>query len=745
MLDVFPSSTLMNHTLLLSLLAVAATQAAPLSGTQPLTVEGDLSEQMVAGIGRYLERETANAVAARPERWKKLDPEAQRKLVRERLGMIDPTVGGEMETIAPLVRVPDGLIPPLDHDHTVREYQMRQVRWPVYEDVHGEGWLLQPLGDSKVFVVALPDADQAADTWDIPRKLVAHGCTVLVPILVDRRDQFSGNAVLNRFVNQPHREWIYRQAFEAGRTLTGYEVQKILRALDLFAVEKTAIIGSGEGGLLALHAAALDPRFKAAAISGYFGPHDQPWTEPIYRNTFNTERDFGTAELAGLIAPRALIVEPAPAPTPAKLERQGRPPTPGELKTFTAGEVRAEVDRANALRGAAPITLTETTDASLQALLAALGLNASPKPALPAPPRKLTTTERDDIQRRTVRELEEHTQKLLRDSEYTRYKADLWTKIKDRAAWPFVQKEARKNFWEQTIGKLPTNYLPPNPRTRAILDHEKWTGYDVVLDVHPDVFAWGVLLVPKDLKPGERRPVVVCQHGLEGLPMDTINEDQTAKAWGPYKGFAGRLADRGFIVFAPHNPYRGQDLFRVNQRKAQPLGLSLFSFINAQHDVLTTWLASQPFVDPERIAFYGLSYGGKSAMRIPAAIERYCLSICSGDFNEWVLKNGSVTYPSSYMFSSEYEIFEWDLAHTFNYAEMALLIAPRPFMVERGHDDGVGTSEWVGYEMGKVLRGYSKLGIPDLAQIEYFDGPHTINGQGTFKFLHQHLRWPEPK
>ena len=45
---------------------------------------------------------------------------------------------------------------------------------------------------------------------------------------------------------------------------------------------------------------------------------------------------------------------------------------------------------------------------------------------------------------------------------------------------------------------------------------------------------------------------------------------------------------------------------------------------------------------------------------------------------------------------------EFDLGHTFNYAEMAALIAPRPFMVERGHDDGVGIDEMVAYEYAKV-------------------------------------------
>ena len=45
---------------------------------------------------------------------------------------------------------------------------------------------------------------------------------------------------------------------------------------------------------------------------------------------------------------------------------------------------------------------------------------------------------------------------------------------------------------------------------------------------------------------------------------------------------------------------------------------------------------------------------------------------------------------------------------------MAYLIAPRPFMVERGHDDGVGIDEMVAYEYAKVRYLYAnRLKIPD--------------------------------
>ena len=92
------------------------------------------------------------------------------------------------------------------------------------------------------------------------------------------------------------------------------------------------------------------------------------------------------------------------------------------------------------------------------------------------------------------------------------------------------------------------------------------------------------------------------------------------------------------------------------------------------------------------------------------------------------------------MFTGEYEMPEFDLGNTFNYAELTRLMVPRPFMVERGHRDGVASDEWVAYEYAKVRRLYTTLGIGDRTAIEFFNGPHEINGVGTFEFLEKHLR-----
>jgi dienelactone hydrolase len=754
--------------LALSTLALAAPEPT-LPGTQPLKADGDLSVQMVDGINRWLAGETDRATEQRAAKWKGADAaqpwdqfvESQRAKLRQCLGVLDERAKGRMERYEAAGAAADS-----------SSLRVESVRWPVFEGVSGEGVLLLPK-DPVAVVIVLPDPDDLEQQLSAPARLAAQGFAVLIPTLLDRQDTWSGSPAVGRFTNQPHREWIYRQAFELGRTAIGHEVQKVMASIDALlapesglslAGKKIALAGFGEGGLIALHTAALDPRIAATMVGGYFGSHPRLYREPIYRNVFGLLRDFDNAELAALIHPRRLIIEfsnPALVSGPPKPEQGRAGAAPGVIEEVPFADVSAEVAHAHQLvvkhPGAAaaakpaPIPLITAPGQkpvpafapdSFVALANALAVPlAAVKFADQSAQVKTMAAALHAQQERAVKELEGFTQKLLRAEERGRWDR-IWKGLKAGPEWDKKQADLREALWT-SIGKLPGDRLAPNPRSRIAQENPKWTAYDVMLDVRPDIFAWGWLLLPNDLQPGEKRPVVVCQHGLEGLPRDTVTEDKNDHAYGPYKGFAARLAEQGFIVYAPHNPYRGQDRFREINRRANPLALSLFSFINEQHAVTTDWLASLPFVDPERIGFYGLSYGGKSAMRIPALVPRYCLSICSGDFNEWVYKNAGTEYRSSYMFVHEYEIFEWNLGTNANYAEMALLIAPRPFMVERGHEDGVGSDEWVGYEYAKVRRGYTKLGIPERTAIEWFDGPHTINGQGTFDFLHQQLHWPK--
>lgn len=741
----------------------------PLVGTQPLVMTGDIAAQMVEGVDRFLLRQLDEAPAARLTRWK-TDPSsataynqsllANRKRLAHLLGMRDARVAFDDPELITTTSRPSliGRAP---------GFAVHRVRWPVVGDVHAEGLLLLPHGKPVANVVAVPDTSLTPEQMvglapGLPEaerfaaRLAASGCRVLIPTLVDRQTDLHERRPPHRPSRIPHREFLYRSAFELGRHIVGYEVQQILAGVDWFqrtagdAALPIGVAGWGEGGGLALYAAALDTRINSTLVSGYFDDRRTVWQQPLDRNVFALLEQFGDAELAAMVAPRALTIEAARAPAyelPA-----GTGAGPARLQTPALDTVRAEFARATRLIADLPDTkhtlavsgqghgAIGTMDACHH-FLRVLAPSAQLAGALGNIQALGTPTDSTARRLRLFLALDRHNQALLAESAYTRQSFMAKLDTRSPNAYEKTSNNYRQIFAEQVIGRFHDQPLPPRPRTRQFAANDKWTGYEVVLDVFPDVMAYGLLLLPKSIHAGEKRPVVVCQHGLEGRPQDIVSGDHPA-----YHDFAAKLAERGFIVFAPQNPYIFQDKFRTLQRKANPLGKTLFSVIVPQHQQIVDWLQSLPFVDSDRVAFYGLSYGGKTAMRVPALVTDYCLSICSADFNEWVWKNASSRAPYSYVWTGEYEIFEFDLGSTFNYAEMAALIAPRPFMVERGHFDGVAPDEAVAHEFAKVRHLYqARLGLLDRCAIEWFVGPHTINGKGSFEFLHRHLRWPTPR
>ncbi|MEW6237752.1 MAG: dienelactone hydrolase family protein [Candidatus Omnitrophota bacterium] len=751
--------------------------AEPLPGTQPLQLQGDYAAMMVEGIDAYLMRENENAAAGREQYWKRdfsspenyaKSIEPNRERLRKILGIVDSRDPVAMQFTAKASFPPDSRHPALIAQG--ESYAVYAVRWNVFRGVEGEGLLLEPAGEAAANVIALPDCDWTPEMFigvsgdlspasQFARRLAENGCRVLVPVLINRRDDYSGLPGV-RMTNQPHREFLWRAAYEMGRHIIGYEIQKVLAAVDWFERQYAdiplGVIGYGEGGLIAFYSAAVDARFKAAAVSGYFQPREKLWSEPIYRNVWSLLQEFGDAEIAGLIAPRPMAIEACRMPEidgpPQTPKRSGG--APGIISTPPFSEVEREVERARALLAnagqtpalpGASITLVHSQDAApgagqffayfMKDLVEGKNfVSTENRPTLVGEP--MVAEERF---KRQFDGILEDTQWLMRESEFTRKK--FWSRadVSSLEGWKKSSEEYREYFWDEIIGRLPAATVPTNPHTRLIYDEPLYKGYQVMLDVYPGVFAYGILLVPKDILPGERRPVVVCQHGLEGRPEDLADPRIDHPA---YHAYACRLAERGFVVFAPQNPYIGEDRFRVLLRKGQPIKKTLYSFIVRQHESIVQWLGEQPFADPQRIAFYGLSYGGKTAMRIPALLDGYCISICSADYNEWIWKNVSARHSFSYLFTGEYDMAEFDLGNTYNYAEMSWLIFPRPFMVERGHDDGVSIDEWVAYEYARTRRFYDKMGLGDRTEIEFFNGPHTIHGVGTFAFLHRWLNWP---
>ncbi len=525
--------------LILAMASVTAAAQSGLPGAAPLTAKGDLALQMVDTINTDLLQRTSDAAARRAEYWKRdyrsrADYERSvapnRERFRKAIGVVDPRV-----PVAALKYVSSSSTPALVGGGA--GYKIFAVRWPVFRGVTGAGLLLQPNGPPVARVVALPDADQSPEMAvglapgvereaQFARRLAESGCQVLIPTLIDRRDTWSGSPEI-RMTNQPHREFIYRMAFQMGRHVIGYEVQKALAAVDWFERENRrvrapiVVAGYGEGGLIAFWSAAADTRIDRTLVAGYFNSRQDLWKEPVYRDVWGLLREFGDAEIAGLIAPRTLIVEAGsgpeiPGPPPETKDRKGATPN-GALAGPPRSSVEAEVARARPFfsRLKAEVRLVEK-GAGVESLLGKV------KPSGPAPVDARGAFDPAPRLRGQFDELIAYTQELVRQS--PRRREQFWANADASSPerWKESTRFHRDYIWREVIGRLPDPGAPPNPRARLIYDTARFRGYEVMLDVWSGIFAYGILLVPKDIQPGERRPVVVCQHGLEGRPPRTI-------------------------------------------------------------------------------------------------------------------------------------------------------------------------------------------------------------------------------
>src|SRR3954467_4036131 len=183
-------------------------------GASPLTTPGDLSTQMVAGVDRFLQKQTEVYKAGRDKYWKRdfSSPAAyeesiatNRHELRRITGVLEPRVPFQaLEFVSSSIQ-------PSKIAETAT-YEIQLIRWPVLDGVSGEGLWLRQKSKPKASVIALPDADQTPEMLcglelglnpetQFARRLADSGCDVFVPVLINRSDTFSGNAELNRFTN----------------------------------------------------------------------------------------------------------------------------------------------------------------------------------------------------------------------------------------------------------------------------------------------------------------------------------------------------------------------------------------------------------------------------------------------------------------------------------------------------------------------------------------------------------------
>lgn len=696
-------------------------------------------------IRKYFLKQIAETPVMRDELWKvnfssmtayESSVREHRQNLRRILGLV------ELRPQRPVVEM-------LQNDDGVR---IENVQMSLQGDFALRTLVFVPEGSGRTAaVIAIPRANQSPEefagivegmiTARWLKELLGRGVTVAIPEMVERRTDYRTGQNVGGY---NRRRILWRLGFLVGRTLVGLEVQQVVALADYLSsqpgidVKRIAVWGGGQGGMTALYAAAVDERLAAATVLDYFEQRELCWKEPVDRVIYGQLNEFGDAELAALIAPRPLTI----------VTRRG-----GSVSFESA---RAELERARRFYEGlgAPNKLMAMENASgfgaASAVETALMLGAGRGGKLP------------DITFRVTRD-----QMLAKRNEqfeglyyYLRGLCEESRKVR-RAYWNLNstprQERARKvadlhKELAHLMGVIPNSNIPLNPRTILVGQTDNFLVYDIRLDAAPGLEVYGQLLVPRSVvgRINTRLPAMICQHGFGQAPKYVSGMTTDL---GGVQRFGQRLAERGYVVFAPYltvpsvsRPpdwvYRA-DLINPIVREAAAVGMMRTSIELAKLHRIVDFLQSLPFVNPERMGYYGLSYGGYSAEWMPPLEPRLKLTIISGDFNNrlqdltHVAKAGDQRY---YWDLPDEDFYNWNVLNRFTDPELIAAMWPRPVCIEWGLDDPTTTPAWHKEAWGEEKKFIEAWGMDGQIVSDDFVGVHEIHGIGTFFFMDRWLR-----
>lgn len=687
-----------------------------LSGSEPLLPDaGDLHHQR-RQIFDYFQRLIEVVQKTRDQNWRpdfssssayQSSLEYKRSSLRKMLGLVKSAKESSRTEVEHLI---DGA-----------GFRIDRVTIPIDESLSARGLLFTPSGPAKrPAVIICPDADvwperlMGLDGEGVMTKRVSAflngGSVVYVQQSIER---LVDHAYCDKTRGKDRRSILYRLGYVVGRTMPGLDVQDALAAVSFLAnhedvnAGQISLYGHGQGGMTALMTAALDRRIASVFVSDYFDQRNRCWAEPVDRRLRGQLLEFGDAELAALIAPRKLTIEAS--------------------DQFLSGTTNFNLEMDRARR------FYEGLSAERQLIAV--------KRKIPSG-RNRFSLNIDSVQAIAWRNrhFEERLSWLraqVAASEEKRYAR--WNILEVSAdQFPAIQEEMLTDYLSM-IGKLPDDGTPMKVRSELASTTNKVQTYRVTIDVVKGVDVYGNLMIPQDAD--SKCPVVICQHGFGGYPHKITGlgmREVTA-----YHEYGRQLAEKGYVVFAPMLLHiePSEEVSR-QMRQANAVGMMRLAMSLAKTERVIDFLESLPIVDKDRIGYYGLSYGGYSAIWMSPLLDRLALSICSGNFNDWRTKITSDELNTSYLRHPDEDMYSWNCLNRFTHPELIAMMAPRPVCVEYGIRDGITRPEWTAYAWKQTEALLDHIGLSDRIRLAEFNGPHEIHGVETFEFLDF---WLSPK
>lgn len=310
----------------------------------------------------------------------------------------------------------------------------------------------------------------------------------------------------------------------------------------------------------------------------------------------------------------------------------------------------------------------------------------------------------------------------------------------------------------ELAGLIGTATMVPCDPSPRLLERETLDGYvreKILLQTEPDVWMPFYLLIPDDLAPGERRPVVLAPHGHASCgkfsPAGRTDIPALAENIRTYNyDYGVALVREGFVVCCPdargfgerrEQVYQGDEynLFfaascNVLNHMAIPLGQTVTGMWTWDLMRLVDYTATRPECDATRVGCAGLSGGGLQTLWLTAMDDRIKSAVVSGYF--YGVKESLLVLNSNC--SCNYVPHLWEKV---DMGDLGALIAPRPLLIETGTRDplnGPGL-ENVTTQLDITRRAYALFSAEQQLYHDVFEGEHRWNGIQAIPWLKTHL------
>lgn len=327
--------------------------------------------------------------------------------------------------------------------------------------------------------------------------------------------------------------------------------------------------------------------------------------------------------------------------------------------------------------------------------------------------------------------------------------------VSDMESYENWKEDTRKKLMDISgISRLIKSDL--NPEKLESIKKDGYTRDKYIIQVEKDVWMPFYVLIPDDIKAGEKRAAVIAPHGHGSagklavigemsIPVvkDTVEVHNYA--------YGIDFVREGYITFCPDARGFGErrvpskeseeDGYFLNgscaelNHMAMPLGITVTGMWAYDLMRLVDYIETRNDCDADRIACGGLSGGGLQTLWLSALDDRIKCSIVSGYFygyRDSLLK----LYQNC---SCNYVPHLWE---TVDMCDLGALIAPRSLLIETGDIDGLNGHRGVDnvIEQFNITKtAYELFDSESALWHNIFHGPHRWDGAMMPEFLSKYL------